>query len=265
MAERWLRLNATWGESEWLIVLPPLQRLTWIEILCWVKLRGVAGRCRRPSTASVRVRTGVPEADIEALEKAAVEAEALAIEGDEWVIVKWDKYQKPDPTSAQRQRKYRKEKSRLSPLRRDKAFHSVTVRDPSRDVDIDEDIEDNPSVSSANATETDGGAPKKKSKRATRIPNGWSAKTTHRDKAEGLGLDLDREEEAFIEHANATGRTLLDWDAGFSVWLGRARDFKPRGTQGDGGREDLSRFKKIPPMPSIDELREGWRGQRGVS
>jgi hypothetical protein len=101
MAERWLRLNATWGESEWLIVLPPLQRLTWIEILCWVKLRGVAGRCRRPSTASVRVRTGVPEADIEALEKAAVEAEALAIEGDEWVIVKWRHYCDPGPTGAE--------------------------------------------------------------------------------------------------------------------------------------------------------------------
>lgn len=67
-----------------------------------------------------------------------------------------------------------------------------------------------------------------KSQTARRIPKDWKPEEPTGDVAEFLaswppGM-LDREKAKFIDHANAGGRTLKDWDAGFRNWLRKADD-----------------------------------------
>lgn len=65
--------------------------------------------------------------------------------------------------------------------------------------------------------------PLPKRKRATRLPAGWEPNDTHRRIATEQGADIEREATQFRDHATATGRVLLDWDAGFRNWLRNAK------------------------------------------
>jgi uncharacterized protein YdaU (DUF1376 family) len=71
-------------------------------------------------------------------------------------------------------------------------------------------------------------APRKKAATAKRIPKDWEPEQPTADVAEFLATwppgMLDRERVRFIDHANANGRTLKDWDAGFRNWLRKADD-----------------------------------------
>lgn len=64
-------------------------------------------------------------------------------------------------------------------------------------------------------------------KRAAPLPGGWTPNDRHREIAKEEGVDCDRQAILFRDHAEATGRTLKDWDAGFRTWLRKARDFQP--------------------------------------
>jgi hypothetical protein len=152
MARRWIRLDTTWEDSEWLDALDGTAAGCWPRLLCMVKRDGAAGRCKRPALAVLARRWRVPVEAIEALERAALEDDALRIEDGEWVVTAWDAYQRADPTAAERMRRYRAGKSRLSPLRVTPVTARNPVRNPSRDRDNDRDEdEDTGSSEVANA------------------------------------------------------------------------------------------------------------------
>ena len=67
--------------------------------------------------------------------------------------------------------------------------------------------------------------PYRGAKRKGRLPDDWGPSETHATKASELGLDVESEAERFRLHAQANGRTQLDWDASFRLWLSRAVEF----------------------------------------
>lgn len=104
---RWIRLDATWEDSEWLDDLPGVSAGCWPRLLCLVKLAGIGGRLKRPSLKALARRWRVEVADIAALEDAAINDGALLVEEGDWVLTGWDEYQQPDRTAAERMRAYR--------------------------------------------------------------------------------------------------------------------------------------------------------------
>lgn len=56
------------------------------------------------------------------------------------------------------------------------------------------------------------------------IPDDWQPTQAHADRARQLGVNLDREAEAFRAHAQAHDRRCVRWDAAFTQWLLKARD-----------------------------------------
>lgn len=127
MARRWIRLDATWEDSEWLDALDGTAAGCWPRILCMMKRDGIGGRCRRPAPAVLARRWRVPVEAVVALEAAAIADGALAIEDDEWICTGWADYQDVDPTAAQRKRRERERKKATQPVTRD-------TRDTGRDL-----------------------------------------------------------------------------------------------------------------------------------
>ncbi|ATE56163.1 MULTISPECIES: hypothetical protein [Actinosynnema] len=67
------------------------------------------------------------------------------------------------------------------------------------------------------------------SARATRLPADWAPTDAHRDRAAQLGLDLAHQAELFRLHAETNGRTAKQWNAAFTTWLIKAREFDRSG------------------------------------
>lgn len=65
-----------------------------------------------------------------------------------------------------------------------------------------------------------------------RIPDDWAPTAEHRAYAKTHFLDVEREAETFRAHAEATGRKLERWDAGFRQWLLKARPATPAAVGG---------------------------------
>lgn len=126
MARRWIRLEAAWQESEWLAVLPGHVALCWPALLCYVKTRGIHGCCKQPSLRVLSQLWRVDLANVERLIDAAVAHGAIEVDGENWKIAKWPKYNPQDATAAGRAKRYRASRSRLSPLRRDTVTQPVT-------------------------------------------------------------------------------------------------------------------------------------------
>lgn len=120
-------------------------------------------------------------------------------------------------------------------------------------------------------TERDGAAnesppPKvEKRKRKTQLPDDWKPNDAHRQQAVSmLGVSVEREAEAFRDHAKATGRTMLDWDAAFRTWLRKAQEFrKPqhgtpaaqvRDEQPGQGRSQVADLTRLIQQKEADEL-----------
>ena len=62
-------------------------------------------------------------------------------------------------------------------------------------------------------------------KRATRLPASWHPTPEHQERANALGLNLDREVAKFRAHAEDKGRTSKSWNAAFTQWLIRAAEY----------------------------------------
>lgn len=60
------------------------------------------------------------------------------------------------------------------------------------------------------------------------LPDGWAPNDNHREQARAERIDLVKETAAFKDHALANDRRLRDWDAGFRMWLGKAKSFGGR-------------------------------------
>ena len=63
------------------------------------------------------------------------------------------------------------------------------------------------------------------------LPKSWEPNDTHKGLATRLGLDIGREFEMFSGHAEMNGRTLKNWNAGFTHWLKKAQEFSGGRTQ----------------------------------
>ena len=72
--------------------------------------------------------------------------------------------------------------------------------------------------------------------RKHRLPDDWKPNDSHKAKAKDLGLDVAAEAEAFSDHHQAHGSTMVKWDKAFFTWLRNAvrfgaapqtKDFEP--------------------------------------
>ncbi len=105
--QRWFRLNAEWNETEWLYDLEPDARLAWVLLLGHVKLRGTRGSVKAPLLRMAAYSWRIPERAVQEMISAAIENEAVSVDGECWVIESWDRYQPHDVTSAERSKKWR--------------------------------------------------------------------------------------------------------------------------------------------------------------
>lgn len=113
---RWIRLDVGWDRSDWLAELSPGSRLAWVLLLGYVKAFGVAGAAKAMTSRGAARDWNLPEADFLAMIEAAIAHGAVVKPNEEtWEITGWDRYQQDG--AAERQRRHRADRSRLSPLR----------------------------------------------------------------------------------------------------------------------------------------------------
>jgi len=106
---RWLRLDAGWMDSEWLAVLSPGARLSWVSLLSYTKLAGTKGSVKALSPAVAAKRWDIPEEDVQEMLDAAQSDGALSVDEDgDWIVTAWSRYQEPDSTANRRQRDRRR-------------------------------------------------------------------------------------------------------------------------------------------------------------
>ncbi len=106
MGVRWIRLDVTWSQSEWLSELPAASRLAWIELLCFVKSHGVAGSVKRPSNVTLSRMWNISRSSIEVMLAAASHDGAIVFDGADIVITGWG-IRQMDPKAAMRMKAYR--------------------------------------------------------------------------------------------------------------------------------------------------------------
>ena len=87
----------------------------------------------------------------------------------------------------------------------------------------------------------------KRRKPKKEIPEDWEPTDSHRLEARRLRIDMDREARKFRNHAEATGRLLVDWDAGFRNWLDKAAEYAPPDPQANRPELGLLRDAQIRP------------------
>jgi hypothetical protein len=122
-ASRWIRIDTTWSQSEWVAALEPEARLAWVELLCHVKAHGYAGSVKRlPANVAARL-WALRVTAVTQMEEAAIADQALVIDDGEWVITGWSARQS-DPKAADRMKRYRERQQRDTP--------SATVTDVTR-------------------------------------------------------------------------------------------------------------------------------------
>lgn len=88
---------------------------------------------------------------------------------------------------------------------------------------------------------------KRKSKpkrQLTALPDDWAPVPDAYGLASQLGLDCLTEASRFRDHATATDRRLKDWDAGFRMWLSKAKEF--RGNRPPAGSEATKHHSEYP-------------------
>ncbi len=147
MGVRWIRLDVTWSQSEWLEELPPASRLAWVELLCYVKAFGVAGSVKRPSNVYLAKIWGLSKSSIEVMFAAAFHDSALVMDGPDLIVMGWADRQS-DPKAAERMKAYRErlkgessdmEAPNVTPVTRNSRNVTSRARAPDthRDSDID--------------------------------------------------------------------------------------------------------------------------------
>lgn len=105
---RWLRLDAQWDDTEWVMLLGPLAQLAWIKLLCYAKRDGRRGVVHALTNKAAAKKWGVTENAVEDMVFQARQDGALKIDGDKWIVTKWSDYQEPDQDGwAKRKQKQR--------------------------------------------------------------------------------------------------------------------------------------------------------------
>lgn len=106
MTNRYLKLNANWMESEWLIVLSAEARLAWVQLLCYVKTNGIGGRVKAKPIIIFAQQNFMGEESVAQMIRAAKIDGALIEEDGVWIMQNWAVHQ-GDETNAERQRRFR--------------------------------------------------------------------------------------------------------------------------------------------------------------
>lgn len=153
---KWLRLDISWSTSDWLCVLSAEARLAWVELLCYVKAYGTAGRARAKSPEAFARMIYVGEEAVRQLLKAAEMHGALTVVEGDWLIVKWREYQ-GDESNAERQARFREnQKARSDAGTSTEESNGSNALRPLRngsndytDVDVDVDVDKKPSKKKA--------------------------------------------------------------------------------------------------------------------
>jgi len=219
--------------------------MCWPALLAYVKLRGHEGKVKRPNLRTLAVMWRIPVDAVERLEAAAIADRAISVVDGEWIIVNWAQYQDP---SVERSKRYRAAKSRLSPSRHDTQRHATSRPDTnslSRATrDIDRDKKHPPLLSPPSV-----GTEKKGVSNRSKLPDSWAPNDAHRDMARKLSLNLEAEFESFKDHAEANGRVLKSWDAGFRYWLRKAQQFHGQGNGVRSGKQNPSHIDPYSGKP----------------
>jgi len=127
--DRWIRVNVAWSDSDWLFDLPIGSRLGWIELLCYTKRDGIAGKVKAMSDKVASRKWRITELDVSTLLFEAVKDSALMIEEGYWTVSNWKEYQGTDISRVERWREERRKKESKKEEEKD--------RDIDSDIDID--------------------------------------------------------------------------------------------------------------------------------
>ena len=114
MGVRWIRLDTTWSQSEWIAELPAPSRLAWVELLCFVKSHGIAGSVKKPGIGFLSSAWGISRNAIEAMFTASFQDGAVVMDGKTLIITGWGERQM-DPKASERMRAYRERLKREKP------------------------------------------------------------------------------------------------------------------------------------------------------
>lgn len=104
---RWLRLDVTCFDSEWLAALPIEAQHAWTRVLLYTKAHGSLGRVKRIGPVAAERLWGIPAVSFQMMEDAAISDDAIRVEDGWWVITGWEKYQQADRTNALRKKRLR--------------------------------------------------------------------------------------------------------------------------------------------------------------
>ncbi len=104
---RWLRLDVSTFESEWLAGLHPEAQHAWTRLLLHTKSQGTGGSVKRLGPVAVERAWGITALRLQEMENAAIEDGALVVRDGHWIVTGWDTYQKPDRTNSLRQKNFR--------------------------------------------------------------------------------------------------------------------------------------------------------------
>jgi len=236
---RWIRLDTTWSSSTWLSNLNAPARLCWVELLCYVKAHGVAGRAKALPTNRAAALWGVTRNIVTEMLTAAMADSAVEEVAGEWVITGWGSFQR-DNTAAERMARYRQRQQGLSdddePTPKDDK-RNVTRNDRNVTAYKDKDsIQEEPPI--------DPPLGEKRKKPAKPLPDSWTPTASHQKKADELGVDVSEEADAFRDLHRSKDNRYADWDLTFHTWLRNTQKFG-----GNGKRR--SRADNGPPMPSL--------------
>lgn len=136
MASRWIRIDTTWSSSAWLAELGPAPRLCWIELLCYVKAHGTAGKVKALTPTVASRLWGVTRNAVTDLLKAAEKDGALVLEDDMWVVTGWAEHQQ-DATAPERMRRYRQRQQQDTPPGAGDPVTDVTRNDTSTETETE--------------------------------------------------------------------------------------------------------------------------------
>lgn len=78
-----------------------------------------------------------------------------------------------------------------------------------------------------------------------KLPSDWQPNASHVARADDLGLKLEWEAEKFRLHAESTGRRMANWNAAFTTWLMRSREFVTN------GKPDRDLRRGAPDLPRL--------------
>lgn len=228
----WAKIDDNlWAHPKW-INLPDSAKALWVSALSYCACYETDGHISTHTLPTLYPNKHRARA-ISALVKAGLWE---PVDGG-YVFHDWEHYQ---PTKAQKDAERKKKRDHMRALRAQR----VTSNKPVTESDVTSKLPTpdptRPEVAKATyiggASENAEACPRPTSRKkpSTPIPDDWQPNDTHAETAQRLHLNIDSEAEDFRNHAQAQGRRLVDWDAGFRSWLKKSAEYaqERQGRQG---------------------------------